>query len=315
MRRADRLFEIIQTLRRKKATRAADLATHLGVSERTIYRDIGDMVARGVPIEGEAGVGYILRPGFDLPPLMFNENEVEALLLGARIVQSWADPELARAAAAAIDKVAAVSPDALRQQFDLVRLWAPADHAQQVITIDQAALRHAIRDQRKIEFTYQDLDGNTSERVAHPLIMAFYGPVWLLAAWCEVRDGFRVFRIDRMSGFTVLDTKFEAKRRQTARDFLKQDAARKAGLVVHISLFDRIRPILTSRVGQQPGDARCSLPASLIWTFGSAAGAIRHRTMGGSMVVTPPVRPSATAPRISAQPRMPRGAWCALPLR
>jgi predicted DNA-binding transcriptional regulator YafY len=232
MRRADRLFEIIQILRRKKATRAADLAALLEVSERTIYRDISDMASRGVPIEGEAGVGYILRPGFDLPPLMFNENEVEALLLGARIVQSWADPELAAAAAAAIDKVAAVSPEALRQQFDLERLWAPADHAQQVITIDQAALRHAIRDQRKIEFVYRDLDGNTTERVARPLIMAFYGPVWLLAAWCEVRNGFRVFRIDRMSDFTVLEMTFEAKPGQTARDFLKQDAARKAALVV-----------------------------------------------------------------------------------
>ncbi len=235
MRRADRLFEIIQILRRKKATRAFDLAALLGVSERTIYRDIGDMVSRGVPIEGEAGVGYILRPGFDLPPLMFNENEIEALLLGARIVQSWADPELAAAAATAIDKVREVSPEALRQHFDLARLWAPADHARQTITIDQAALRHAIRDRRKIQFVYQDLDGNSTERVARPLIMAFYGPVWLLAAWCEIRDGFRIFRIDRMSAFVVLDTIFEMTPGQTAQDFLKQDAARKARLPVHNS--------------------------------------------------------------------------------
>ena len=145
MRRADRLFAIIQILRRKKTTRAADLAARLEVSERTIYRDIADMVARGVPIDGEAGVGYILRPGFDLPPLMFNENEIEALLLGARIVQSWADPELAMAAATVLDKVAAVSPEALRRQLDLVRLWAPADHARETITIDQVALRHARR--------------------------------------------------------------------------------------------------------------------------------------------------------------------------
>ncbi len=226
MRRADRLFEIIQTLRRRKLTRAADLAALLNVSERTIYRDIRDMMSQGVPIEGEAGVGYILRPGFDLPPLMFNENEIEALLLGARIVQSWADPELATAAASAIDKVAAVSPEALRQHFDLVRLWAPAEHARPVITIDQAALRHAIRDQRKVRFFYQDLHGTRTERVVRPLIMAFYGPVWLLAAWCEIRDGFRVFRIDRMSDFTVLDTKFEAIPGQTGQDFLRQDSAR-----------------------------------------------------------------------------------------
>jgi predicted DNA-binding transcriptional regulator YafY len=228
MRRADRLFEIIQILRRKKkATRAADLAVRLEVSERTIYRDISDMVARGVPIDGEAGVGYILRPGFDLPPLMFNENEIEALLLGARIVQSWADPELAAAAATVMDKVAAVSPDALRHQLDLVRLWAPADHARETIIIDQAALRHAIRDQRKIRFTYQDLDRRSSARVVRPLIMAFYGPVWLLAAWCDVRNGFRVFRIDRMSDFAALETTFDTEPGKTAEDFLKQDAKKK----------------------------------------------------------------------------------------
>jgi predicted DNA-binding transcriptional regulator YafY len=228
MRRADRLFEIIQLLRRKKATRAADLAARLEVSERTIYRDISDMVSRGVPIDGEAGVGYILRPGFDLPPLMFNENEIEALLLGARIVQSWADPELAAAAATVMDKVAAVSPETLRRQLDLVRLWAPADHARETITIDQTALRHAIRDQRKIRFTYQDLDGRSSERVARPLIMAFYGPVWLLAAWCELRNGFRVFRIDRMSAFSALETKFDTEPGKSAQDFLKQDAEKKS---------------------------------------------------------------------------------------
>jgi predicted DNA-binding transcriptional regulator YafY len=228
MRRADRLFDIIQILRRKKRpTRAADLAARLEVSERTIYRDISDMAARGVPIEGAAGVGYILRPGFDLPPLMFNENEIEALLLGARIVQSWADPELAAAAVTVLDKVAAVSPEKLRRQLDLVRIWAPTDPARETITIDQTALRHAIRGQRKIKFTYRDLDNRSSERVARPLTMAFYGPVWLLAAWCELRDGFRVFRIDRMSAFAVLDTTFDAEPGKTAQDFLRQDGDKK----------------------------------------------------------------------------------------
>jgi predicted DNA-binding transcriptional regulator YafY len=227
MRRADRLFKIIQILRRRKATRAADLAARLEVSERTIYRDISDMVSRGVPIDGKASVGYILRPGFDLPPLMFNENEIEALLLGARIVQSWADPELAAAAATVMDKAAAVSPESLRRQLDLVRLRAPADHARETITIDQAALRDAIRDERKVRFTYQDLDGRSSERVVRPLVMAFYGPVWLLAAWCELRNGFRVFRIDRISALSALETKFDAEPGKTAQDFLKQDAEKK----------------------------------------------------------------------------------------
>jgi predicted DNA-binding transcriptional regulator YafY len=228
MRRADRLFEIIQILRRKKATRAADLAAILEVSERTIYRDIRDMVSRGVPIDGEAGVGYILRPEFDLPPLMFNENEVEALLLGARIVQSWADPELAKAAAVVMDKVRAVLPEPLSQQLDLVRVWAPEDHVRATITIDQAALRHAIRERRKVRFAYQAIDGQPTERVVRPLIMAFYGPVWLLAAWCELRNGFRVFRIDRMSAFELLDEKYDAEPGRTALDFLRQDEARKS---------------------------------------------------------------------------------------
>jgi len=222
MRRADRLFEIIQILRRKQRTRAADLATALSVSERTIYRDISDMVARGVPIEGEAGVGYIMRPGFDLPPLMFNENEIEALLMGARIVQSWADSELAAAAATAIDKVAAVSPEPLRRQFDLFGLWAPDDHAREPIVIDQAALRRAIRHQQKVRFAYRDMNDQSTERTVRPLIMAFYGPVWLLAAWCESRDDFRVFRVDRMSNFMVLGTTFGRERGRTAEDFLER---------------------------------------------------------------------------------------------
>jgi predicted DNA-binding transcriptional regulator YafY len=226
MRRADRLFEIIQVLRRKKCTRAADLASLLGVSERTIYRDVSDMVARGVPIEGEAGVGYIMRPGFDLPPLMFTENEIEALLLGARIVQSWADPELAAAAAIAIDKIGAVSPEPLRKQLDLVRLWAPTSHSREPITIDQGALRRAIRHQRKVSFAYRDQNGQSTERTVRPLIMAFSGTVWVLAGWCESRDGFRVFRIDRMSNFIVTDTAFDREKGRTAEDFLKQDAAR-----------------------------------------------------------------------------------------
>ncbi|MBP1857964.1 helix-turn-helix transcriptional regulator [Rhizobium herbae] len=223
MRRADRLFEIIQILRRKKATRAADLAAILEVSERTIYRDIADMVSRGVPIDGGAGVGYILRPGFDLPPLMFNENEVEALLLGTRIVQSWADPELANAAASAIQKIAQVMPDELRRQLDLVSIWTPIEPARQPITIDQAELRRAIRQKRKVRFVYTDLQDKISERLVRPLIMAFYGQVWLLAAWCEDRDGFRVFRVDRMSRFASLDEGFLDEQGRTAEDFLKQD--------------------------------------------------------------------------------------------
>ncbi len=227
MRRADRLFEIVQLLRRGRVVRAADIARRLEVSERTIYRDVASLVAAGVPIDGEAGIGYVLRPGFDLPPLMFSENEAEALLLGARIVQSRADPELAAAAATAMDKIRAIAPEPIRRQLDLVRLWAPA-HAHAPIAIDQAALRRAIRDRRRVRFTYLDLDGRSSLRTVRPLIMAYFGPVWLLAAWCEMRDGFRSFRIDRMREFAVLESSFAAEPGRTAEDFLRQDGTRGA---------------------------------------------------------------------------------------
>ncbi len=128
MRRADRLFDIIQILRRRKLVRARDLAEKLEVSERTIYRDIRDLAAGGVPIEGEAGVGYIMREGYDLPPIMFNEQEIEALVLGVRIVESWADPELAEAAGNVIAKVEAVIPERLRRHMAETALLAPENH-------------------------------------------------------------------------------------------------------------------------------------------------------------------------------------------
>jgi predicted DNA-binding transcriptional regulator YafY len=229
MRRADRLLQILQILRRRKAVKAADIAVALEVSRRTIYRDISDMIASGMPIDGEAGVGYILRPGYDLPPLMFNEREIEALLLGARIVQSWADPELAEAAADVMAKVRDVLPDALRRNVDALTLWAPENHHREPITIDQAALRVAMRQHRKVRFVYRDLSDRMSERMVRPLVMAFFGPVWLLAAWCEQRQDFRSFRLDRMANLVVLDERFRAEPGRTAFDFLKQDAARTTG--------------------------------------------------------------------------------------
>ena len=147
MRRADRLFEIIQFMRRKDLARARDLAEALEVSERTIYRDIQDLTASGVPIEGEAGVGYVLKAGFDLPPLMFKEQEIEALVLGARIVESWADPELAAAASNVIAKVGAVIPDRLREYMANTALVAPPHHYMEPITFDVAELRRALRGQ------------------------------------------------------------------------------------------------------------------------------------------------------------------------
>ena len=223
MRRADRLFEIIQILRRKPTVRARDVAEALEISERTVYRDIRDLMASGVPIEGEAGVGYVLRARFDLPPLMFKESEIEALVLGARIVESWADRELSEAAADAIAKIEAVIPDRLRGYMANTALLAPPMHFMEPIRFDLADLRRAVRAQSKVRFAYVDVLGRGSERVVRPLSLAYFGPVWVLAAWCELRVDFRTFRLDRIDRFALLDEHFRNEPGKTLHDFLKRN--------------------------------------------------------------------------------------------
>lgn len=208
MRRADRLFDIIQLLRRGRLIRARDLAERLEVSERTIYRDVASLIAAGVPVEGEAGLGYLLREGFDMPPLMFTGEEVEALVLGARIVRAWADAELAEAAAGVLAKVETVLPEELRVRMAATPLDAPLRHHAEPVEIDTGALRRAMRERRKVAFRYLDLKERTSERTVCPLLVSFYGPVWTLTAWCELRDDFRVFRLDRISEARFLDDRF-----------------------------------------------------------------------------------------------------------
>jgi predicted DNA-binding transcriptional regulator YafY len=225
VRRADRLFEIIQFMRRKDLVRARDLSEALEVSERTVYRDIQDLIASGVPIEGEAGVGYVLKPGFDLPPLMFSEQEIEALVLGARIVESWADSELAAAATDVIAKVEAVIPDRLRSYMANTALLAPPHHYMEAISFEMPELRRALRSQLKLHFRYRNALGEESERTVRPLCLAYFGPVWLLSAWCELREDFRTFRLDRIEGFEVREDRFRPEPGKTLHDFLKRDQA------------------------------------------------------------------------------------------
>ena len=222
MRRADRLFEIIQHMRRKPTVKARELSESLEVSERTIYRDVRDLIASGVPIEGEAGVGYVLKAGFDLPPLMFKEQEIEALVLGARIVESWADAELAEAATDAIAKIEAVIPDQLKVYMANTALMAPCAHYMAPISFDLAELRRAVRSRLKIRFRYTDVLRQGSERTVRPLSLAFFGPVWVMAAWCELRTDFRTFRLDRMEGFSITQEPFKSERGKTLHDFLKR---------------------------------------------------------------------------------------------
>ncbi len=220
MRRADRLFQVIQLLRRRSVVTAAWLAEELEVSERTVYRDIRDLVTSGVPIEGEAGVGYMLRRGFDLPPLMFTGPEIEAMVLGARIVTSWGDAALAKAAGEALARVESVLPDRLRDRLNDTRLFAPGFHVPPAIVNRLAALRGALQAQRKVHLEYTAADGTHTERVVRPIGLFFWGYGWSLAAWCELRGGFRSFRLDRMRAVNVLDVRFQDEAGRTLDDFV-----------------------------------------------------------------------------------------------
>lgn len=203
MRRADRLFEIIQILRGKHGIiTAQDLAEELEVSVRTVYRDIATLQSQKIPIEGEAGVGYILREGYDLPPLMFNIEELEALQLGARIVESWGDPVLAKAAGHVLSKTAAVLPASLKKHLNSYVVAAPFHRQKVPMDVDLAKIRQWIREKRRIEFSYTTESGAPSQRVIWPLTLAFYGPVWNIVGWCELREDFRAFRPDRMGEVT-----------------------------------------------------------------------------------------------------------------
>ncbi len=217
MRRADRLFRLVQLLRRSRLVTAQRLAEELEVSERTVYRDVRDLALSGVPIRGEAGVGYALSQGFDLPPLMFNEDEIEALVLGARVVQSAADPELAKAADSALAKVELVLPPKLRARVAASALLVPRVSR----APNLGALRLAIRQGRRISFHYVDLKSQATRRAARPLAVAFWGRVWTLAAWCETRQAFRAFRLDRMTE-VELQAPFPEEPGKTLDDFIQE---------------------------------------------------------------------------------------------
>lgn len=209
MRRADRLFQIVLLLDRGRAVTARELAEALQVSERTIYRDVADLGRSGVPISGEAGVGYLMRPGYRLQPLMFDAEELAALALGSRMVRSWADPALGRAAERALVRIESVLPQALRQDPARDALLVPGFHVPEAMRAPMAALRASIAAHRKVRLAYTRADGLASQRVIHPLGLVFWGETWTLGAWCELRGGFRSFRLDRIAGLTPLDEAFD----------------------------------------------------------------------------------------------------------
>lgn len=228
MRRADRLFQIVQHLRGGRLTTARQLSERLEVSERTIYRDIADLMATGVPIDGEAGVGYLMREGFDLPPLMFTRDEIVALVAGARLIRAWGGTSMAAAAEEALVKIHAVLPEPERAQANAVQVHAFEWHNLDAETRDRLdALETATEALMRLNITYRDETGAETERIVRPLGLWFWGKVWTLVAWCEYRDDFRMFRVDRIVGQHDVGT-FRPEKGKALKDFYKRQDRRRA---------------------------------------------------------------------------------------
>jgi predicted DNA-binding transcriptional regulator YafY len=221
MRRTDRMFQIVQLIRGRRLTTAAYLADRLEVSQRSVYRDVAALQAQGVPIEGEAGVGYRMRRGFDLPPLMFTIHEAQALVACVRVAQPRIDTGLARNADDALAKILSVLPAAERAAAENLSVYAVSfgvDHATRECL---ERLRHATDRRQKLRMEYLDLKDDASARVVRPLGCFFWDHVWTLAAWCELREDFRSFRIDRIQRIEVLDERFRDEAGKTLPDMVR----------------------------------------------------------------------------------------------
>lgn len=215
MARSNRLLELLQLLRHHRYPVSAQvLATTLQISVRTVYRDIATLQQQGADIEGEAGVGYLLKPGFMLPPLMFSQDELEALVLGQRWVSIHGDLRLAAAATEALTKIAAVLPDSLRDALDANALLVGSASIPNAQQPDLALIRQAIRSQRKLLLSYQDGNGSSSERTVWPVALGYFDNCRVLAAWCELRQQFRHFRTDRMLNCELLEQRYPQRRQQ-----------------------------------------------------------------------------------------------------
>jgi predicted DNA-binding transcriptional regulator YafY len=222
--RSARLLDLLQALRRRRRpVAAAVLAAELGVSERTIYRDVATLIGQGAAIEGEAGLGYILRPGFMLPPLMFGDDEIEALVLGLRLVAQRADAPLATAAADVLAKVAAVLPPALRDKAENAGLIAGASGGPRGTT-DVAMLRRTIRAECKLRISYADAEGKSTERTVWPIALTFFDKVQVVAAWCETRQDFRHFRTDRIIHAQPADERYPRRRAVLVAEWRKRES-------------------------------------------------------------------------------------------
>ncbi|GLT20052.1 DNA-binding transcriptional regulator [Vibrio zhanjiangensis] len=225
MNKPERLLELITLLRSKRyAITAGDLAQTLNVSERTVYRDIQSLINTGVPIHSEAGVGYVLSAGSHLPPLMFTEQEMLALELGMQMVKSLSDNQLSQAAVTASTKILSVLPDKLKQQIENFPIRVPNVHNDANISSLSETLRYAIKAQFKTQFCYLDRNLLKSKRIVQPLGLVFWGHAWTLVAWCEIREDYRQFRLDRISGLDVLKTSFQIEEDKSLEHYVSINA-------------------------------------------------------------------------------------------
>jgi predicted DNA-binding transcriptional regulator YafY len=218
--RAQRLLDLLQTLRRhRRPVAGATLARELGVSLRTLYRDIASLQAQGADVAGEAGLGYLLRPGFMLPPLMFNVEEIEALALGSRWVAARADTPLAGAALNALAKIAAVLPADLSATLDQPALLVGPGAPIAAGDAELPAIRQAIRAERKLSVAYVDGAGTSTERTIWPLALAFFDRSRVVVAWCETRQAFRHFRTDRIDALEMMEARYPRRRAALLREW------------------------------------------------------------------------------------------------
>lgn len=225
MRRADRLFRLTQLIRGRRRSTAAWLSERLEVSLRTVYRDVADLQAQGVPIEGEAGVGYRMGAGFDLPPLMFSAEEACALVAALRLAQPQMDPALAAQGELALGRILSVLPPSVRAQAEGLALWVPAN-GQDAATLQRLGLlRQAIAGRQRVQFRYRDACAQPSQRSVLPLGCFFWGQVWTLGAWCELRQDFRSFRLDRIDALAVQDSRFRHEPGRGLADYLRHAGA------------------------------------------------------------------------------------------
>ncbi len=224
MSRAQRLLDLIQLLRQhRRPVSGATLAETLHVSLRTLYRDVETLKAQGAHIDGEPGIGYVLRPGFMLPPLMFSESEIEALVLGSRWVAQRADTPLGDASRNALAKIAAVLPQDLKDSLDASNLLIGPGESIAAGDSELPAIRAAIRNERKVRIAYADGKGATTKRTIWPFALAFFDRVRVVVAWCELREGYRHFRTDRIGSLKVQETRYPRRRQAMLKQWRAQE--------------------------------------------------------------------------------------------